>query len=191
MVPACPLVACGGAMVPRSRYRRRWGPLAPSVGVRRTSPPAVVVRQMIERYQAGATLAKLADELGFRRMTVSRSLKKAGPRLRRSGLDEHEARRAIDLYESGMTLAKVGDTLSVAVSTVRRALHSRGAVLGSSGAERAPRAPRSDPRVIVPAQNDAVDLVSSERRRACSGPSVRTHVKSVMAMRWPNRSSRR
>lgn len=88
---------------------------------------------MIERYEAGATLAKLADEFGFHRTTVSRSLKKAGLRLRRSGLDEHEARRAIDLYESGMTLAEVGETLRVAASPVRRALRDQDAVLRLPG----------------------------------------------------------
>jgi len=88
---------------------------------------------MVEGYEAGATLAELASKFGFHRTTVSRSLKKAGLRLRRSGLDEREVLHAIELYEAGMTLAEVGEMLDVAASTVRRALHDQGAVLRPPG----------------------------------------------------------
>lgn len=95
---------------------------------------------MIERYESGATLSELGREFGFHRTTVSRSLKKVGLRLRRSGLDEREVLRAIDLYESGMTLAEAGEALGIAASTVPRALHDRGAVLRPPSAKWAPRA---------------------------------------------------
>jgi DNA-directed RNA polymerase specialized sigma24 family protein len=84
------------------------------------------VERLVERYKAGATTYQLAEEFGCNRNTVSDHLKRAGVKLRRSGLPPEEVERAIELYESGFSLESVGERFGVTGDTVAARLREQG-----------------------------------------------------------------
>ena len=81
---------------------------------------------MITDYRAGATLIDLADRYGYNRVGISRALKRAGVRLRRTGLTEEQADEAERLYVDGQSLATVAARFDVDAGTVRTRLLKRG-----------------------------------------------------------------
>lgn len=81
---------------------------------------------MVADYQAGATLTELAARYGYNRVGISNALKKAGVRLRRTGLTEEQADEATRLYATGQSLATVAARFDIDAGTVRTRLIKRG-----------------------------------------------------------------
>jgi len=84
------------------------------------------VRQLIERYQSGATVYELGDQFGIERRTVSAILHRHGVPMRRRGLSEEQIDDAVRLYNQGWSLARIAARMDVAAGTVRQRLHERG-----------------------------------------------------------------
>jgi len=84
------------------------------------------VEQLVERYRARATTYELAKEFDCHRTTVSEALKRAGVRLRRTGLLPSDIPEAISMYESGLSLAAVGERFNVTGDTVATRLRETG-----------------------------------------------------------------
>jgi transposase-like protein len=100
-----------------------------------TSPPRKRVKrlrparidELVDAYEAGATLTELAQDHGIHEDTVARLLRSRGVRLRYRRLDDPaDVERAKVLYESGMSLAAVGRELGVDATTVQRAFKKAG-----------------------------------------------------------------
>ena len=87
------------------------------------------LNQIVERYQAGATVYELADQFGVNRNTVAGHLKAQGVRLRRTSLTETEMAQAIALYATGLSTARVGAQLGRDHSTIWHALRHAGVQL--------------------------------------------------------------
>jgi DNA-binding transcriptional regulator LsrR (DeoR family) len=80
------------------------------------------VQQLVDGYEAGATVYELGDRFGVSRQTVSRLLKQQGVAIRRQGLSPEQVTEAVQLHEAGWTLARIGERLGVGATTVQRRL---------------------------------------------------------------------
>lgn len=88
--------------------------------------PDAQVQQLIEGYQAGATVYELGDQFGIERRTVSAILHRHGVAMRRRGLSEEQIDDAVRIYNQGWSLARIAARMDVAAGTVRERLHERG-----------------------------------------------------------------
>jgi hypothetical protein len=81
------------------------------------------IDEMVERYQAGATIPMLVGEFGVHRTTALRHLELRGVPRRHAVaiLGPADIKRAAKLYRQGASLATVGEQLGVGAETVRRA----------------------------------------------------------------------
>lgn len=84
---------------------------------------------MVARYEAGASIRKVAVAFNVHREAAARHLRSAGVQLRKAGLTEEQATRAEVLYLSGQTLAQVGEEFGVSQGTIGRCLGERGVEL--------------------------------------------------------------
>lgn len=87
------------------------------------------MQQLIEGYQAGATVYELGDQFGIERRTVSAILHRHGVPMRRRGLSGEQIDDAVRLYNQGWSLARIGARMDVAAGTVRQRLHERGVTM--------------------------------------------------------------
>jgi hypothetical protein len=85
---------------------------------RRLSPTAIV--DLVEAYQAGATISQLAVDFGIHRTTVTGHLDRHGiPRhSEQTAWDDEILTQAADLYATGLSLADVGHRFGVDAQTV-------------------------------------------------------------------------
>ena len=102
--------------------------------IRKSSNPAILLQnhhrklsaaqigQLVEQYQAGATVYELATAFKIHRVTASQHLQRSGVVMRRQGLSDADTVTAADLYAEGWSLARIGERFGVAHTTVRRAL---------------------------------------------------------------------
>ena len=91
------------------------------------------IRQIAEKYSAGASTYELAAEFGCHRSTISRALKKSGIEVtheasKRQALTE----RVLEMYEGYMRPVDIGKELGINVTTVRKILHENGVHIRSS-----------------------------------------------------------
>jgi hypothetical protein len=84
------------------------------------------VRDLIARYQSGATVYELGDRFGIERRTVSTILHRHGVPIRCRSLSSEQVDAAIDLYNSGWSLARVGERLAVDPTTALNRLREYG-----------------------------------------------------------------
>ncbi|MQA87590.1 MAG: hypothetical protein GEV03_23950 [Streptosporangiales bacterium] len=84
------------------------------------------VQQLVEGYQAGATVYELGDQFGISRQTAAEILKRHGVQVRRQGLTLEQIDEAVRLYEAGWSLAGIGGRMSVDPTTVLHRLRERG-----------------------------------------------------------------
>ncbi|PRW64761.1 hypothetical protein CEP50_02685 [Actinopolyspora mortivallis] len=84
------------------------------------------MQQLIEGYQAGATVYELGEQFGIERRTVSTILHRHGVPMRRRGLSAEQIDDAVRLYNQGWSLARIAARMDVAAGTVRQRLHERG-----------------------------------------------------------------
>ena len=85
---------------------------------RRLSPTAIV--DLVEAYQAGATISQLAVEFGIHRTTVTGHLDRHGvPRhCEHTAWDDEILKQAAELYATGSSLADVADQFGIDAQTV-------------------------------------------------------------------------
>lgn len=84
------------------------------------------IRAIVEGYKEGMTLRELAIRHKLGRDTVSKLLKEAGVRLRKSGLTLEEIEEAKRLYSQGSSLAVVARRFEVDPKTVWSRLTEQG-----------------------------------------------------------------
>jgi DNA invertase Pin-like site-specific DNA recombinase len=84
------------------------------------------VQQLIEGYEAGATVYELGEQFDISRQTVGKILKRHGVRMRRRGLTAEQINEAVSLYEAGWSLARIGERFNVDSTTVWNRLRERG-----------------------------------------------------------------
>ena len=99
---------------------------------RRLSPAEQTA--VVQAYQAGRSMAALADEYEVRRSTISELLARDGDaRRQQRSISAAEVDRAVDLYARGWSLQRVGERLGFDAETIRTHLKRRGAVLRPGG----------------------------------------------------------
>jgi DNA-directed RNA polymerase specialized sigma24 family protein len=76
------------------------------------------VQQLIQEYQAGATVYELGERFGVSRQTVSRHLHRHGVPMRMQGLSPEQTEEAVQLYEAVRSLARIGERMGVDAGTV-------------------------------------------------------------------------
>lgn len=84
------------------------------------------VQQLIQEYQAGATVYELGERFGISRQTVSRHLHRHEVPMRMRGLSPGQIDEAVGLYEAGWSLARIGARMGVDGGTVQARLRERG-----------------------------------------------------------------
>src|SRR5262249_13386053 len=84
------------------------------------------VQQLVEGYEAGATVYELGERFGIARQTVSEVLKRNGVAMRRRGIPPEQVEEAVQLYADGQSLARIGEQLGVDATTVLNRLRERG-----------------------------------------------------------------
>jgi Mn-dependent DtxR family transcriptional regulator len=84
------------------------------------------VQELIEGYQARATVYELGDRFGISRQTVSEILHRHDVPMRRRGLSPEQIDEAVRLYEASQSLARIGERMSVDPTTVLTRLREPG-----------------------------------------------------------------
>ena len=92
------------------------------------------IRQVVERYSAGANTYELADEFGCHRSTISRTLKKCGIKVTHNCADRNAlVEKILELYDDFMKPEAIGKVVELHKSTVLKILHENGVQIRSSG----------------------------------------------------------
>ena len=92
------------------------------------------VRQIADRYSAGASTYELADEFGVHRSTISRVLKKCGIKVTHKFADRDIlAKKILELYADFMKPEDISKVVDLHKSTVLKILHENGVRIRSSG----------------------------------------------------------
>lgn len=97
--------------------------------VRRLAPGQI--DELVQAYEAGATLSDLSEQFGQTRKTLSRALERRGVARRYRLMPEDGVSEAREAYESGRTLSEIGKELGLSRDTVRRALLKDGVAMRS------------------------------------------------------------
>jgi len=84
------------------------------------------LKQVAERYNAGATVYALAAEFGCHRATIAERLKSAGVTMRHQPATTEQVDEIVRLYESGLSMVKVAEQVGVPPRTVFNYLQERG-----------------------------------------------------------------
>ena len=84
------------------------------------------VIEMVQRYEAGATVYELAVEFDCHRTTVSARPKKAGVSLRLQSPSSEVIDLMANLYASGLSSIEVGERFGYCANTVRNSLQGQG-----------------------------------------------------------------
>jgi hypothetical protein len=103
------------------------------IGQHQTRLKSEQVEHLVDRYREGATTYELAKEFDCHRTTVSEVLKRAGVRLRRTGLLPDEIPEAIRLYKSGFSLVSVGERFGTTGETIAVKLRESGVLIRRPG----------------------------------------------------------
>jgi transposase-like protein len=84
------------------------------------------LKQVAERYNAGATVYELAAEFGCHRATIAERLKLAGVAMRHQPTTIEQVDEIVRLYESGLSMVKVAEQVGVSARTVFNYLREKG-----------------------------------------------------------------
>ncbi|MDN6521776.1 hypothetical protein [Bifidobacterium crudilactis] len=114
------------ADVPQIRDNR--GQVVRQVGTPQTFLTPSEVTRLVEDYQGGAGVARLAEAYGIHRSTVCAHLNRRGVVRRVPGLGAEEAAEAARLHEQGLSLRAIARTMGVCRKAVRRALVDASAI---------------------------------------------------------------
>lgn len=88
--------------------------------------PADRVAELVDDYQAGASVEDLAARFGIHRATVAQPLHRNGVPIRHRGLDGQQINPAVQLYQPGHSLTRIGSRVDVHAEIVRQVLRARG-----------------------------------------------------------------
>ena len=92
---------------------------------------------VVQAYQAGQSMAALAEEYDVRRSTVSELLARTGVvRRQQRSIDVLAVDRAVNLYARGWALQRIGEQLNFDAETIRTHLKRRGVVPRPGGRPR-------------------------------------------------------
>lgn len=80
------------------------------------------VDELVEAYEAGATVYDLAARFGIHRATVGQHLQTRGIDTQPPGLHPDDVPAAADLYRSGWSLVRIAEKFGTSGNTVRRRL---------------------------------------------------------------------
>jgi hypothetical protein len=81
------------------------------------------IQQLVERYEAGATVYELSERFDINCKTVATLLKRHGVTMRcRQGLRLEQIDEAVRLYGAGWSLARIGEQLGADAGTVHARL---------------------------------------------------------------------
>jgi DNA-binding CsgD family transcriptional regulator len=80
------------------------------------------VDDLVETYQAGATVFDLAARFGIDRRTVGQHLRRRGIETTPPGLHPDDVPAAFELYESGWSLQRIAEKFGTSANTVRARL---------------------------------------------------------------------
>lgn len=106
--------------MPRTDVR---GPVVTPNETDGTSFPAERLQQMIEAYEAGTSMSRIASEQQLGKEKVRKLLAAAGVRIRRQGLDDAQVQYAVRRYVADeRTTRQIAEELGVGHSMVWRAL---------------------------------------------------------------------
>lgn len=85
------------------------------------------IRQIVDKYKAGATTYELAAEFGCHRRTISRALKKSGIEVSiKTESKDGVVATILHLYDDHMSALDIGKKLDIGEKTVRRILRENG-----------------------------------------------------------------
>jgi DNA-binding CsgD family transcriptional regulator len=95
------------------------------------------IDELVERYEAGESMAKLARELGLHRSTISSHLHERGIQLHEAPqMSEAAIDKAVELYGSGLSLVAIGKRLGFNQATIHNQLKRREVVFRSPNQRR-------------------------------------------------------
>ena len=140
----CPALKTVASRRSRGVYRRDRRPLEPcvvdsrgrmvrAVGMTQTFLSPAQVDELVDLYEAGATLVELGERFGVHRRTAAAHLVRRSVPIRRRGLDECHLAEAVELYAGGLCLMEVGLRFGVSQQAVRRALANVDVPIRASG----------------------------------------------------------
>lgn len=84
------------------------------------------VAELVDAYQAGASMASLAARWSLHRETVALHLRRAGVEPRKPGLPAVALAEVIRLYAAGWSLARLGDRFGCDAETIRSHIRAAG-----------------------------------------------------------------
>jgi|SRR2546423_7777555 len=87
------------------------------------------VKDLIQAYEAGATVYELGDRFGIERRTVSKILKREGIETRWRRLTDEDVDEAVRLYATGLSAARIADRFNVSDDAIRYQLKKRGVTM--------------------------------------------------------------
>ncbi|OKJ97396.1 hypothetical protein [Amycolatopsis sp. CB00013] len=102
------------------------------------------VATAVARFEAGASMQQIADQLDVHRTTILKRLQSLGITTRFSKLEPDEVKAAAELYGDGWTLDKIAKKYHVAASTVRDYLLAAGMEMRPRGRQNFPYAEKID-----------------------------------------------
>lgn len=94
---------------------------------------AVVIAELVQAYQEGASTTLLREQYELSQGSVIGILLSHGVVMRGHGLDNSNVGTAAELYRAGATLAQLGAQFEVSPNAVRRALIASGVVMRARG----------------------------------------------------------
>jgi DNA invertase Pin-like site-specific DNA recombinase len=109
------------------RIRDDRGQVVRRVGTPQTFLTPSEVTRLVEDYQGGAGVARLAEMYGIHRSTVSAHLTRRGVVRRAPGLGAEEAAEAVRLHEQGLSLRAIAKAMGVGRKPVTQAVRTAGA----------------------------------------------------------------
>ncbi|MFC7580076.1 helix-turn-helix domain-containing protein [Schaalia naturae] len=104
--------------------RDNRGQVVRKVGTPQTFLTPSEVTKLVEDYQGGAGVARLAETYGIHRSTVSAHLTRRGVVRRAPGLGTEETAEAVRLHEQGLSLRAIARALGVDRRHVTQAVHN-------------------------------------------------------------------
>lgn len=81
-----------------------------------------MIRELVSRYEAGASSHELRAEFGLAQGSVLKILEDHGVVRQRGGLSPEQRDEAVRLYDDGLGIQRIATQLDSSYSTVRRAL---------------------------------------------------------------------